>query len=93
MAFNYVKNALQKAPVIKPPIWDKPFELICSANKFSVGAVLGQYDDDKLNVIHYASRTLNDAQQNYPMPELELFAIVFACDKFWNYAGRQAHLG
>ena len=40
---------------------------------------------DDSSVIHYASHTLNDAQQNYPMPELELFAIVFACDKFRSY--------
>ena len=83
--FQLYKNALLKAPIIKPPIWDKPFKLVCSANKFAVGAILGQYDGNKFNVIHYASRTLNDAQQNYPMPELELFAIVFACDKFRSY--------
>ena len=80
--FQLNKECSSKSTYNKPPIWDKPFELICSANKFSVGAVLGQYDDDKLNVIHYASRTLNDAQQNYPMPELELFAIVFAWISF-----------
>ena len=41
LAFNYIKNALLKAPIIKHPIWDKPFELICGANKFAVGAILG----------------------------------------------------
>jgi hypothetical protein len=41
LAFNYIKNDLLKALIIKPPIWDKPFELICNANQFSVGAVLG----------------------------------------------------
>ena len=41
LAFKYIKNALLEALIIKPPIWDEPFELICSANEFDVGAILG----------------------------------------------------
>ncbi|XP_075084861.1 uncharacterized protein LOC142168100 [Nicotiana tabacum] len=35
--------------------------------------------------IHYASRTLNDAQVNYATIEKEIFAVVFAFDKFRSY--------
>ncbi|GKG41132.1 reverse transcriptase domain-containing protein, partial [Tanacetum coccineum] len=32
------------APVIVSPIWNLPFELMCDASDFTVGAVLGQKD-------------------------------------------------
>ncbi|KAK1669782.1 hypothetical protein QYE76_057941 [Lolium multiflorum] len=49
------------------------------------GAVLGQRVDKKLNVIHYASKTLDAAQNNYATAEKEFLAVVFACDKFRPY--------
>ena len=48
-------------PVIKSPIWEKPFEVICEASDEAVGAVLGHLDGDNFNIIHHASRTLNEA--------------------------------
>ena len=38
---------------------------MCDASDFAVGAVLGQRVDKKLNIIHYASKTLDSAQRNY----------------------------
>ena len=55
------------------------------ASDYAVGAVLGQIIDKKLNVIHYASRTLDSAQKNYATTEKEFLAVVFACDKFRQY--------
>nr|GFD36167.1 reverse transcriptase domain-containing protein [Tanacetum cinerariifolium] len=31
-----------KAPILFAPNWDQPFELMCDASDFAVGAVLGQ---------------------------------------------------
>jgi hypothetical protein len=50
-----------------------------------MGAVLGHRVDKKLNVIHYASKTLDAAQKNYATTEKEFLAIVFSCDKFRPY--------
>jgi hypothetical protein len=58
---------------------------MCDASDFAVGAVLGQRVDNKLNVIHYASKTLDVAQKNYATTEKEFLAVVFACDKFRSY--------
>ena len=38
-----------------------------------------------MNVIHYASKTLDNAQRNYATTEKEFLAVVFACDKFRSY--------
>jgi hypothetical protein len=56
-----------------------------NASDFAVGAVLGQRVDNKLNVIHYASKTLDAAKKNYATTEKEFLAIIFACDKFRPY--------
>src|SRR3954467_422233 len=58
---------------------------MCDASDFAVGAVLGQWVDKKLNVIHYASKTLDNAQNNYATTEKEFLAVVFACDMFRQY--------
>ncbi|KAK1606280.1 hypothetical protein QYE76_029953 [Lolium multiflorum] len=83
--FETLKKALTTAPVVEPPDWNLPFEIMCDASDFAVGAVLGQRVDKKLNVIHYASKTLDAAQRNYATTEKELLAVVFACDKFRPY--------
>ncbi|KAM1845097.1 hypothetical protein ACFX13_019430 [Malus domestica] len=76
---------LTSAPIIVPPDWSLPFELMCDAFDYALGAVLGQMKDKQLHVIYYASRTLNDTQLNYSTTEKELLAVVFTLDKFRSY--------
>jgi hypothetical protein len=56
-SFNILK-ALISALIIQPPDWSLPFELMCDANDYVVGAVLGQTKDKKHHAIAYASKTL-----------------------------------
>ncbi|RVW71949.1 Retrovirus-related Pol polyprotein from transposon 17.6 [Vitis vinifera] len=80
-----LKSLLTTAPIVRSPNWSLPFELMCDASDYAVGAVLGQREDGKPYVVYYASKTLNDAQKNYTTTENELHAVVFALDKFRNY--------
>jgi len=84
-AFVKLKNLLTSAPVIQPPDWSLPFEIMCDTSDYDVGAVLGQRKDKKPYVIYYTSKTLNSAQMNYTTTEKELLAVVFACEKFRSY--------
>jgi hypothetical protein len=84
-AFRALKEILMSTPVIRPPNWGEPFEIMCDVSDYAVGAVLGQRIDKLPHVIYYASKTLNDAQLNYSTTEKELLAVVFALDKFRSY--------
>ncbi|CAN6579414.1 unnamed protein product [Malus baccata var. baccata] len=84
-AFKHLKEMLTSAPIIRPPDWSIPFELMCNASDYALGAVLGQRKDKQPHVIYYASQTLNDAQLNYSTTEKELLAVVCALDKFRSY--------
>jgi hypothetical protein len=68
-AFDMLKMHLTSAPIIQPPNWEYPFELMCDASNYAVGAILSQRVDKKPHVISYASRTLDSAQANYTTTE------------------------
>ncbi|XP_035837089.1 uncharacterized protein LOC118485000 [Helianthus annuus] len=84
-AFNVLKQKLVEAPILQSPNWSLPFEIMCDASDYAVGAVLGQRVDKKPVAIYYASKTLSDAQLNYTTTEKELLAVVYALDKFRAY--------
>ena len=75
-SFEELKQFLTTAPIVRAPNWQLPFEVMCDANDFAVGAVLGQIEDGKPYVIYYASKTLNEAQRNYTTIEKELLVVV-----------------
>ena len=85
-SFGTLKEALCTAPVLVYPDYDKPFIVSTDASSRAVGAVLSQLDDEKReHPIHYASRTLNDAEKNYSAYEREALGIIFALKKFRHY--------
>nr|GEU49868.1 reverse transcriptase domain-containing protein [Tanacetum cinerariifolium] len=53
-AFQTLKRKLTEVPILIAPDWDIPFELMCDASDFAIGAVLGQRQDKYFRPIHYA---------------------------------------
>ncbi|KAH7857345.1 hypothetical protein Vadar_011565 [Vaccinium darrowii] len=84
-AFQRLKRSLTTPPIVQPPDWSLPFELMCDASDYAVGAILGQRRGKEPFVVYYASKTLNEAQMNYTTTEKELLAVVFAIEKFHSY--------
>ncbi|GJY94560.1 reverse transcriptase domain-containing protein [Tanacetum coccineum] len=68
-SFNTLKRKLTEAPILIAPDWDLPFELMCDASDFAIGAVLGQRKNKHFQPIHYASKTMNEAQTHYTTTE------------------------
>ncbi|GJZ80533.1 reverse transcriptase domain-containing protein [Tanacetum coccineum] len=58
---------------------------MCDASDYAVGAVLGQRKTKHFQPIHYASKTMTDAQAHYTTTEKELLAMVYAFEKFRPY--------
>nr|GEX01367.1 reverse transcriptase domain-containing protein [Tanacetum cinerariifolium] len=84
-AFQTLKRNLTEAPILIAPNWDMPFELMCDASDFAIGVVLGQRLDKHFRPIHYASKTMIEAESNFTTIEKEMLAVVYAFEKFWSY--------
>ena len=63
------------------PNWNKEFKIMCDANNYAMGEVLGQRTKKIFRAIYYVSKTFNEAQENYSTIEKEMLAMVFACEK------------
>nr|GEV47135.1 reverse transcriptase domain-containing protein [Tanacetum cinerariifolium] len=80
-----LKDKLTEALILIAPNWDQPFELMCDASDYAVGAVLGQRIEKHFRPIHYASKTMNQAEANYTTTEKKMLAVVYAFEKFRSY--------
>ncbi|GJT79636.1 reverse transcriptase domain-containing protein [Tanacetum coccineum] len=81
----HLKENLSEAPILIAPDWDLPFELMCDASDFAIGAVLGQRKNKHFQPIHYASKTMSEAQAHYTTTEKELLVVVYAFEKFQSF--------
>ncbi|GKB67857.1 reverse transcriptase domain-containing protein [Tanacetum coccineum] len=85
VAFETLKKKLTEASILVVLDWTLPFELMCDASDFTIGAVLGQRKMKHFQPIHYASKTMTEAQIHYTTTEKEMLAVVYAFEKFQPY--------
>ncbi|GJU84022.1 reverse transcriptase domain-containing protein [Tanacetum coccineum] len=57
----------------------------CDASDYAIGAVLGQRIEKHFRPVHYASKTMTEAESNYTITEKEMLAVVYAFEKFRSY--------
>nr|GEU50400.1 reverse transcriptase domain-containing protein [Tanacetum cinerariifolium] len=82
---GFYRRKLIEAPILIAPDWDMPFELMCDASNFAIGAILGQRQKKHFRPIHYASKTMTESKSNYTTMEKEMLAVVYAFKKFRSY--------
>src|SRR5918912_1106670 len=81
-AFDILKERLVAAPVLRKPDFSIPFILTTDASDRMIGAVLSQKDEMGDRPVAYESRRMTKAEENYPIHEKEMLAIIHAL-KIW----------
>lgn len=84
-AYEDLRDAVTRAPVLRPPNFSQPFFVECDASNVAVGAALLQAHGEKLLPVAYGSRTLLDNEMAWPTHDRELAAIKFGLTKFRHY--------
>nr|GFA31946.1 reverse transcriptase domain-containing protein [Tanacetum cinerariifolium] len=77
-AFQTLKRKLTEAPILIALDWDIPFEVMCNASDFAIGAVLGQRQDKHFRPLNYTSKTMTEEESNYTTTEKEMLAVVLS---------------
>ncbi|GJX40170.1 reverse transcriptase domain-containing protein [Tanacetum coccineum] len=83
-AFQTLKKKLTEAPILIAPDWDQPFELMCDASDYAIGAVLGQRIEKHFRPIHYASKTYRAESNEHHNIKINV-GLVYAFEKFQSY--------
>ncbi|CAB4418807.1 unnamed protein product [Rhizophagus irregularis] len=85
-ALEEIKEKLINYPILQHPNFEKEFILITDASGEGLGAILEQLDENNREiVISYASRSLINAEKNYPITELECLAVFWRIKYFHKY--------
>ncbi|GJT44886.1 reverse transcriptase domain-containing protein [Tanacetum coccineum] len=75
LAFQTLKKKLTEAPILIAPNWDQPFEIMCDVSDYAIGEVLGQRIKKHFQPIHYASKTMTEAETNYTTTKKEMLVV------------------
>nr|GFC05656.1 reverse transcriptase [Tanacetum cinerariifolium] len=79
-AFESLKKAVMKEPMLRLPDVTMPFELHTDASDFAIGGVLMQDG----HLIAFESQKLNEMERKYTVQEKEMTPVVH-CLRFWRH--------
>nr|GEV88815.1 reverse transcriptase domain-containing protein [Tanacetum cinerariifolium] len=79
-AFETLKKKLTEAPIFVVPDWNLPFELMCDASDFAIGAVLGQRPTEGHHGANFTAKKVFDAGLFWPIIYQDAHNIVKSCD-------------
>ena len=82
MAFDEIKQRLEKPPVLHMPDKVGRFQLYSDTSKYAMGNTLYQIQNGKPKLITYASKRLPEAACNYSITELEMCGLVINIASF-----------
>jgi hypothetical protein len=91
-AFDTLKRRITEEPILQQPQMDEQFELEVDASGYAISAVLMQRQEDgKRHPVGFYSATLNDAERNYDIYDLELLAVVKSLENWRTYLAGSPH--
>jgi hypothetical protein len=78
VAFQQLKDAFTSTPILKH--FDPALEVIIETNAshFTIGCILSQKHDGRLDPVTFHSRKMEPAEKNYDIHDKELLAVVEA---------------
>ncbi|KAE9029633.1 hypothetical protein PR001_g11481 [Phytophthora rubi] len=93
-AFQQLKRALMKPPILVYPDMKKRFKLYVDSSRYAVGACLMQESEGRDRVVAYASKLLTGSQKNWitkqdDISEIECWGVVWATRKFRCYLDKR----
>ena len=92
-AFRDIKQAVEKADILKHPDKNKEFYVICDASEYATGAVLLQEYDGIYYPVEFYSHLLDEHERNWHISEKEILSVVLALEKWEKYiSGTHFHV-
>lgn len=64
-AFDKLKQLLTTPPIINPPNWDLPFEVMCGASDYVVGLMIGQRVGEAHDILCYKNLEFGSSKLYY----------------------------